>query len=125
MLPGAPGPVPGPSFTGGLPGGCGSLPLPTPLFPWIRGWEPSCASAGLVRSVTTAGATHTAALTNDLRECLRSDRSDWLMLSSLARLSANRVPGCRSQDLESKRAAVERAVQREKAVVFIRHGDHF
>jgi hypothetical protein len=32
--PGFPGPVPGPSFTGGLPGGWGSSPLPTPLLPW-------------------------------------------------------------------------------------------
>lgn len=37
-LPGLPGDVPGPSLTGGLPGGCGSTPLPTPLFP--RGLPP-------------------------------------------------------------------------------------
>src|SRR5262245_53524736 len=33
-LPGEPGAVPTPSLTGGLPGGCGSSPLPTPLFPF-------------------------------------------------------------------------------------------
>ncbi len=35
-LPGRPGPVPGPSLIGGLPGGGGSMPLPTPLFPLGR-----------------------------------------------------------------------------------------
>src|SRR5437879_732551 len=34
LLPGLPGPVPGPSFSGGLPGGAGSIPLPTPLLPF-------------------------------------------------------------------------------------------
>lgn len=37
-LPGLPGPLPGPSFTGGFPGGCGSSPFPTPLLP--RGPRP-------------------------------------------------------------------------------------
>src|SRR5438093_7268721 len=32
-LPGLPGPVPGPSLIGGLPGGDPSRPLPTPLLP--------------------------------------------------------------------------------------------
>src|SRR3954465_13288982 len=35
-LPGLPGPVPGPSLMGGFPGGWGSIPLPTPLFPFAR-----------------------------------------------------------------------------------------
>src|SRR5262245_8960303 len=32
-LPGFPGPALRPSLIGGLPRGCGSMPLPTPLFP--------------------------------------------------------------------------------------------
>jgi len=72
LLPGFPGPVPGPSLIGGFPGGCGSMPLPTPLFPL----PPECAMAvefKLVdkRSVIAGGVT-TANLPHAVRNFRRS-----------------------------------------------------
>src|SRR5580765_7978365 len=51
-LPGLPGPVPGPSLIGGLPGGCGSTPLPTPLFPFA--FVGDTAPSGLMTIVAPA-----------------------------------------------------------------------
>ena len=49
-LPGLPGPVPGRSLIGGLPGGWGSTPFPNPLFP-----EPAMANAGIALKLTITG----------------------------------------------------------------------
>ena len=74
-LPGLPGDVPGPSFTGGLPGGCGSTPLPTPLLP--RGLSPpDAAIAGdasdVDSSTVIAGGTVSEYLPQPFRKARRS-----------------------------------------------------
>ena len=61
LAPGFPGPVPGPSLTGGFPGGCGSTPLPTPLLPFSRtSSDPVEANEGSAFNVRMAGVTYTA-----------------------------------------------------------------
>src|SRR3954451_13335824 len=93
LLPGCPGPVPWPSLVGGLPGGCASTPLPTPLFPFCSAGLPppggstplptplltSCCSglpdpydakAESAFRVRTSGATYATFLTKDLRDSL-------------------------------------------------------
>ena len=60
LWPGLPGPVPGPSLTLGFPGGCGSSPLPTPLFPFSLRSEPFDANDGTAFNVRITGAMYAA-----------------------------------------------------------------
>src|SRR5204863_10222209 len=80
-LPGLPGPVPGPSLIGGLPGGRQSRPLPTPLLPLYRLlplYQPPVdrAIAGELsdvdKRIVIAGGTISAKRPQDLRKTRRS-----------------------------------------------------
>lgn len=79
LFPGFPGKVPMPSLIGGLPGGCGSYPLPTPLLPRL---DPDEANDGIAFSVKIAGATYAAVLRNFRLEELSSFMSVTLILTA-------------------------------------------